>query len=131
MSRLRIVVADDYQPMRDSLVRLLSEDFDVVDAVDNGEAVVEAASRLKPDVLVLDIAMPVMSGVAAAAQLRADGSDVRIVFITMHPDREFVERAAAFGAIGFVVKDRMVLDLVPAIQEVVAGRAFISPTLRD
>ena len=131
MSRLRIVVADDHQPMRESLVRLLSKDFDVVDAVDNGEAVVESAARLKPDVLVLDIAMPVMSGIAAAARLRAAGSDVRIVFVTMHADSEFVEGATALGTIGFVVKDRMVLDLVPAIEEVVAGRAFTSPSLRD
>jgi DNA-binding NarL/FixJ family response regulator len=131
MSRLRIVVADDHQPMRQLLVQLLSQDFDVVDAVGNGEAVVKSAERLNPDVLVLDIAMPVMSGIAAAARLRAAGSEARIVFVTMHHDPEFVEESTALGTVGFVVKDRLVLDLVPAIQEVVAGRTFTSPSIRD
>jgi len=130
MSRLRILVADDHQPMRDTLVGMLSKDFDVVAAVADGEAVVAAAGRLQPDVLVIDIAMPVMSGIAAAARLKASGSKAAIVFVTMHHDREFVEESSALGAVGFVAKDRLVSDLVPAIREVIAGRAFTSPSVR-
>ena len=116
--------------MRDSIVRMLSREFDVVDAVGDGQAVVSAAARLHPDLLVLDIAMPGLNGIAAAAQVKASGSDAKVVFVTNLPDREFVDESLALGAVGYIVKDRLVADLFPAIREVLAGRSFISPSLR-
>jgi DNA-binding NarL/FixJ family response regulator len=130
VSRLRVLVADDHQAMLDNLVRLLSHDFDVVAAVRDGAAAVNEASRIKPDVLVLDISMPIMSGIAAAGRLKARGSTAKVVFVTMHHDREFVQGAAALGTVGFVVKDRLLSDLMPAVRNVLAGEPFVSPSVR-
>lgn len=129
MNRLRVLVADDHSAMRDQLVRMLSREFDVVAAVSDGEAVVVEASRVTPDLLVLDIAMPTLSGIAAAARVIASGLPAKIVFVTMHQDREFAREASTLGAVGFVVKDRLGLDLMPAIRSVLAGRAFVSPSV--
>jgi DNA-binding NarL/FixJ family response regulator len=127
---LRVLVADDHQAMLDNLVRLLSPDFDVVATVRDGAAAVREAPRVDPDILVLDIAMPVLSGIGAASRLKANGSTAKVVFVTMHDDREFVDGAAALGNVGFVVKNRLVSDLIPAIRSVLAGQPFISPSLR-
>jgi DNA-binding NarL/FixJ family response regulator len=116
--------------MLDTLVRLLSMDFDVVAAVPDGLAAVQQAEHLNPDLLVLDIAMPTLNGIAAAARLRERGSTAKIVFVTNMRDREFVEESLALGDVGFVVKDRLVSDLLPAIRRVLAGEAFVSPSVR-
>ena len=129
MNRPRVLVADDHRAMLDSLVRLLTRDFDVVAAVTDGIAAVAEAEQLEPDLLVLDIAMPGMSGIAAAAQLKQTGSTTKVVFVTMHHDREYVQESLALGAGGFVVKDRLVTDLLPAVREVLAGHTFVSPTV--
>ena len=128
VSRVRVLVADDHRAMLESLVRLLSRDHDVVAAVPDGLAVVSDAARLQPDLLVLDIAMPGLSGIAAAKQLKARGSTAKVVFVTMHHDREFVEASLTLGPVGFVAKDRLMLDLLPAIRDVLAGQSFVSPT---
>ncbi len=130
MTRLRVLVADDHKAMRDNLVRMLAREFDVVAAVGDGEAVVSEAERVNPDVLVLDVAMPVMGGIAAADLLKAAGSTAKVVFVTMHHDREFVQESSALGVVGFVVKDRLVSDLMPAIHSVLAGRPFVSSSVR-
>jgi DNA-binding NarL/FixJ family response regulator len=127
VNRLRALVADDHQAMLDQLVRLLSQELDVVAAVQDGAAAVNAAARVHPDVLVLDIAMPILSGIAAAGQLKAHGSTASVVFVTMQRDRELVQGAVAQGIIGFVAKDRLFSDLMPAIRSVVAGESFVSP----
>jgi DNA-binding NarL/FixJ family response regulator len=129
VKRLRVLVADDHQAMLESLVHLLAGHFDVVAAVRDGGAVVTEAVRLNPDVLVLDVAMPVMSGIAAAGRLQAAGSTAKIVFVTMYQDREFVQESSTLGAVGFVVKSRLMSDLLPAIQDVLSGRSFVSPTV--
>jgi DNA-binding NarL/FixJ family response regulator len=130
VSRLRVLVADDHQAMLDNLVCLLSHDFDVVAAVCDGQAVVNEVPRVNPDVLVLDIAMPLLSGIDAASRLKASGSTAKVVFVTMRPDPEFVESAATLGTVGFVVKDRLVSDLMPAIRSVLADQPFVSPSIR-
>jgi DNA-binding NarL/FixJ family response regulator len=114
--------------MLDSLVRLLSNEFEVVAAVTDGLAVVEAAAQLKPDLLVLDIAMPGLNGIAAATRVKESGSAAKVVFVTNLHDREFVDESLALGDVGFVVKDRLVADLLPAIRKVLAGRSFVSPS---
>jgi DNA-binding NarL/FixJ family response regulator len=128
--RPRVLVADDHAAMLDHLVRLLSQDFDVVATVRDGAAAVREAPRLNPDILVLDIAMPVLNGIEAAGRLKANGSTAKVVFVTMHQEREFVDGAAALGSVGFVVKNRLVSDLIPAIHSVLAGRSFVSPSVR-
>ena len=115
--------------MRDSLVRLLSGEFEVVASVADGLAVVSTATRLEPDLLVLDIAMPGLNGIAAAARLKQSGSTAKVVFVTNLHDREFVQESLALGDVGFVVKDSLVADLLPAIRSVLAGHSFVSPTI--
>lgn len=129
--KARVLVADDHEPMLQHLVQMLAAaDFEVVGAVGNGTEAVADALRLAPDVLVLDISMPVMGGIAAAARLRALGSVARLVFITMHHELEFRHQALAFGVTAFVVKERLASDLLPAIDSVLEGRPFVSPTDR-
>ena len=124
---IRVLVADDHRAMLDSLVRLLSSEFDVVAAVADGLAAVTEAKRLEPDLLVLDISMPGLNGIAAAVRLKEGGSTAKIVFVTNLHDREFVQESLALGKVGFVVKDRLVADLLPAIRQVLAGQSFVSP----
>ena len=128
-ARPRVIVADDHRTMRDTLVAMLSREFDVVAAVTDGLAVISKAEQLDPDLLVLDIAMPGLNGIAAAARLREHGSNAKVVFVTNLRDREFLQESLALGDIGFVVKDRLVADLLPAIRLVLSGETFVSPTV--
>jgi DNA-binding NarL/FixJ family response regulator len=127
--RPRVIVADDHRAMLDTLVRLLAGEFDVVASVADGLSAVEEAIRQEPDLLVLDIAMPGLNGIAAAARLKERGSTAKIVFVTNMRDREFVHGSLALGTVGFVVKDRLVADLLPAIRSVLAGHTFVSPSV--
>jgi DNA-binding NarL/FixJ family response regulator len=128
-TRPRVVVADDHRAMLDTLLHLLSSDFEVVAAVSDGISVVKAAAQFNPDVLVLDIAMPHLNGIAAAARVKESGSPAKVVFVTYLHDREFVQESLALGDVGFVVKDRLVADLLPAIESVLRGHSFVSPTV--
>ena len=128
--RVRVLVADDHRAMLHTLVQMLSRDFDIVAAVADGVSVVQKAAELAPDLLVLDIAMPGMNGIAAARAVKETGSTAKIVFVTNMRDREFVDGSLALGDIGFVVKDRLVADLLPAVRRVLAGETFVSPTLK-
>jgi DNA-binding NarL/FixJ family response regulator len=129
-TRPRVLVADDHRAMLDSLVSLLTRDFDVVAAVTDGAAAVAEAEQLEPDLLVLDVAMPGLNGIAAAARLKEHGSRAKVVFVTNMRDREFLQESLTLGDVGFVVKDRLVADLLPAIRRVLAGQTFVSPTVQ-
>ncbi len=129
VNRPRVLVADDHPPMLESLIRLLSRDFDVVAAVTDGMSAVTETQHLEPDLLVLDIAMPRLNGIAAAAYLKAHGSTAKVVFVTNMRDREFVQESLALGDVGFVAKDRLVADLLPAARSVLKGETFISPSV--
>ena len=127
MVRTRILIADDHKEMRDKVVRELEPEFEVVGSVANGQALLAAAPKMQPDVCVLDISMPIMSGIEAASQLQASGSVPRIVFLTVHKEPDFLEAALDTGALGYVLKSRMGADLIPAIHSVLSGRLFVSP----
>lgn len=127
MTRARILVAEDHELMRDRVVRLLKRDFDVVDAVANGKALLEAAARLKPDVCVLDISMPLLNGIETVTCLKKSDSTAKIIFLTIHSDSDFVGAAFKSGVEGYVFKTRMANDLIVAVREVLAGRTFLSP----
>jgi DNA-binding NarL/FixJ family response regulator len=129
MSKIRVLLADDYRPILESVSRLLGPGFEIVGEAQNGHILVEAALKLKPDVIVTDISMPILNGIEAAKRLREAGSAARIVFLTVILDRDFISTCLAAGALGYVVKARLGSDLEPAIREAVAGRIFISPAL--
>ena len=128
MARARILVADDHEEVRNMIVRLLKRRFDVLAAVGDGPTFLEAVARLKPDLCVVDISMPNMSGIEVARRIKKDDSGIRIVFLTLHDDFDFRDAALATGAEGYVIKARMGCDLLVAVSEVLAGRKFFVET---
>ena len=126
--RARILLADDHVELLSMAERMVETDpaFEVVETFTNGQAVVDQAARLQPDVAVLDITMPGLNGIEVARQLVK--LDVKVVFLTVHDDPDYLRSALSTGAIGYVVKDRLATDLVPALRDALAGRQFISPS---
>jgi DNA-binding NarL/FixJ family response regulator len=120
-------LADDHKEIREKVMQQLDPEFEVVGAVEDGNALMKAASRMKPDVCVVDISMPIMNGLEAVTEMKASGSTVKIVFLTVHEDPDFLKAALDAGASGYVVKSRVASDLSPAIRAALAGRLFISP----
>jgi DNA-binding NarL/FixJ family response regulator len=126
LARARILVADDHEEVRNTIVRLLKRRFNVVAALGDGPTFLEAFARLKPDLCVLDISMPQMSGIEVARRIKNDDGKMRIVFLTLHDDFDLRAAALATGAEGYVTKAKMGGDLLVAISEVLAGRRFDS-----
>ena len=124
-----LLVADDHQSMREKVVSTLETEFSVVGAVCDGQEMLDAESRVKPDVVILDISMPKINGIEAATRLRQRDSEARIIFLTVHDEPEFLNAALAAGAIGYVIKSRIASDLLLAVREAMAGRRFVSPSL--
>jgi DNA-binding NarL/FixJ family response regulator len=129
VARARILLADDHKEMREGVVRMLGHEFELLEPVSDGAALLDAASRLKPDVCLIDISMPVVNGIEAAALLRKGGSTAKIIILTIHEDPDFLMAALNAGASGYVVKPRMASDLRAAIKEVLSGRTYISSSL--
>jgi DNA-binding NarL/FixJ family response regulator len=129
VTRARILLADDHKGMRDRVVLMLEHEFEMLEPVKDGQALLEAASRLEPDVCLMDISMPIINGIEAAIQLRENGSKSKIIFLTIHEDTDFLVAALKAGASGYVVKPRMASDLRVAVKEVLAGRTYISSSL--
>lgn len=123
--RPKLILADDHSAMLRELMRLLQRDCEVVAAVADGDLAIQSAKELKPDLMVLDIHMPRMGGIEAARELRRLGCAVKIVFLTIERDPQFVSLATATGA-SYVLKSRMHRDLLTAIRETLAGNAFVS-----
>jgi len=128
VGNVRILLADDHPRILEMVASLLEPAFQIVGRVGNGQALIEAAAQLKPDAIVTDISMPVLNGIEAANQLKESGSTSKLVFLTVHTDPDFVRACFAAGALAFVCKPRMSIDLLPAIQQALAGRTFVSPT---
>ena len=128
MTRTRILLGEDHKEMRERVVRLLEPEFEMVGAAEDGLALLEAAERMRPDVCVVDISMPRMSGIEAAEHLRERAPEAKVVFLTVHEDPDFVRAALETEALGYVVKSRMASDLRTAIREALAGRLFVSPS---
>ena len=127
MNRPRILLADDHAPMRERVSGLLEAEFEIVGSVDNGRDLVSEAERLQPDIVLLDISMPGLTGIDAARELRQGGLKSKFIFLTVHERIEFVNACLAEGALGYVVKSRVTLDLVESLHEALLGRRFISP----
>jgi DNA-binding NarL/FixJ family response regulator len=122
----RVLLVDDNQEILDRAAAILSPACTIVGAVQNGAAALESVRALSPDVVVLDISMPGMTGFEVAGRLRRAGSKVPIVFLTIHDDEELVEAAMAAGGIGYVAKTQLPTDLAYAINEACAGRRYVS-----
>jgi DNA-binding NarL/FixJ family response regulator len=129
VSRPRVLLADDHRMVAEGLRTLLSPEFDLVDVVEDGQALVEAARRLRPDVIVADIGMPRLNGFEALAELRKDDPGVKVVFLTMHQEAAYARRALEAGALSFVLKHSAPAELVTAIRAVLEGATYVTPTL--
>ena len=132
MTRARIVVADDHANMLERVSRVLETDYDVVAAVPDGLTAVDAVDRLKPDLAILDISMPGLTGLEAAVKLADMGRNARVIFLTVHEDQEFVDAARSTGALGYVLKRNILTDLLPAVRRALTGRTtFLAPLIGD
>lgn len=129
MNRPRILLADDHRILLEALRSLLSDEFEVVDLAEDGRAMIAAARKLQPDLIVADIAMPHLNGIDALIQLRKSMPRIKTVFLTMHQEVAYACRALEAGAAGFLLKDAATAELVLAIRTALAGSIYITPAL--
>jgi DNA-binding NarL/FixJ family response regulator len=129
MNRPRVLLADDHRMVAEGLKSLLTAEFELVAVVDDGRGLVEAAKKLRPEVIVTDITMPHLNGLDALVQLKRDHPSVKVVFLTMHHDVAYARRALESGASGFVLKHSAPAELVMAIRAALDGKTFITPAL--
>ena len=127
--RPRVLLADDHLLVAEALTSLLTPEFDLVGVVEDGRALLEAAGKLHPDVIVADVSMPHLNGIDALAQLRQGGDRTPVVFLTMHRDVTFARRALDAGASGFVLKHSASVELVAAIRAALQGKTYLTPQL--
>jgi DNA-binding NarL/FixJ family response regulator len=129
MKRPRVLLADDHALIVGAFEKLLAAECDVVGTVTNGREVVDAAGSLRPDVVVLDISMPLLNGLEAARQIKQRHPDVRVIFLTMNEDAGLAVEAFKAGASGYLLKRSAVSELGSAIREVTDGRSYITPLI--
>src|SRR6185369_4634264 len=127
MKRPRVLLADDHRLLREAFTRLLEPGCEVVAAVADGRALLAAAPELRPDVVVLDIAMPLLNGIDAARQLKRLMPEVKVIFLTVSEDPDLAAEAFRAGASGYLLKNSAASELLEAIQEVFRGRSYVTP----
>ena len=127
MKRPRVLLADDHKIILEGLRSLLQSEFELVGTVEDGRAMVAAAEKLKPDVIVADISMPLLNGIEAARQLQKANVQAKIIFLTMHPDVTYATRAFEAGASGYVLKHSAPSELITAIKEALSGGTYVAP----
>jgi two-component system, NarL family, response regulator NreC len=125
--RARVILADDHAMVAEGLGRLIGEVADLVGRVGDGRQLVDSARRLKPDIIISDVSMPVMSGLDALRQLKAEGSQARFIFLTVHTEAQLAAEALRAGASGYLLKAAAGEELFEAIRAAMAGRVFLSP----
>ena len=129
MTRPRVLIGEDHRIVAEGLLSLLAHDFDMLEVAEDGSALVEAARRLLPDVIVADISMPSLNGIEALAVVRRDGLWVPVVFLTMHSDVAYARRALEAGAAGYVLKHAAATELLQGVRSALQGGTFVSPAI--
>jgi DNA-binding NarL/FixJ family response regulator len=127
MRKARLLLADDHTLVLEGLKKILETDFDLVGAAENGRELLRLAEELKPDVVLVDISMPLLNGIDACKQLLKTTPDAKVIFITMHADADYVAEAFRAGASGYLLKRSAASELVNAIHEVLKGRCYVTP----
>ena len=127
--RPRILIADDHTLIADLCKRLLEAEFEVVGTVGDGRALIRAAAILKPDVIVVDITMPVLNGIDAACQVKQELRAVKVIYLTMNPDPEIAAEAFRRGGSGYLLKTCAASEMVIAVRAVLQGRSYMSAAL--
>ena len=131
MNKIRVLLADDHTILRDGIRALLDDqaDIEVIGEAQDGLSTVKMVAKLKPDVVIMDIAMPMMNGLEATRQIQRDYPQVRVLILTMHENEEYIRQVLAAGALGYVLKDAAAHDLLGAIRAVHRGEAVLSPAI--
>jgi len=129
MGRTKILLADDHKMFSQGLQTLLEDEFDLVGTVGDGQALVDAAKRLNPDVIIVDISMPVLNGFDAVRQLKEWGTAAKIIFLTMHADDRLLAEAFRCGGVGYVLKQSAGEELILAVKQVLAGHKYVTPLI--
>jgi DNA-binding NarL/FixJ family response regulator len=129
MTKPRVLLADDHRIVAEGLKSLLADEFDLAGIVEDGRALVQAAVDVRPDVIVTDVSMPLLSGIDALLQIRKDNPDARVVLLTMHRDAAYARRALEAGASGYVLKHSAPAELVLALRAALQGRTYVSPEI--
>ena len=129
MKRIRILLADDHKIFLNGLRSLLEPGFEIVGMVEDGRALVAFVQKLRPDVIVVDISMPLLNGIEAVRQIKKLNTQVKVVFLTMHADVTYAIRAFEAGASGFVLKHSASSELLTAISEAIKGRTYVTPMI--
>jgi DNA-binding NarL/FixJ family response regulator len=124
--RFRLVLADDHEDILDEVRQLVSSDFEVVGAVKNGTALIEAVTELRPDAVICDIYMPGLNGIASGAQILRSGLCRSVIVLTMHNERHLIGKALQEGIQGYVLKEDASEELIPAVYAVVGGSRYLS-----
>jgi len=128
-TRPRIVIAEDFVLIQENIRRSLPPDCEVIATVENGAAALDAVAALQPDILLLDVSLPDISGFQVAKELSGTNPAVKVIFLTAHADRSYVERAFEMGVKGYLLKGKMWTELPKAIREVLAGGVYRSPLI--
>lgn len=131
MNRIRLLLADDHVMFSEGLRSLLRDEFELLGTVTTGKELVESTLTLKPEVILVDISMPVLNGFDAVREIRKRGSEAKVIFLTMHDDAMLVGEALRCGASGYILKQSAGEELVNAIREVAQGNNYISPLITN
>lgn len=131
MVKPRVLLADDHALLLGAFEKLLSEECEIVGTVPDGRALVAAADQLKPDVIVLDISMPLLNGLEAARQIKQRLRDVKLIFLTMNEDADLAAEAFRCGASAYLLKRSAASELATSIREVMKGRSYITPLIAE
>src|SRR6266581_1588131 len=129
MRRTRLLMADDHTLVLEGIRKLLENEFELVGSVEDGRALLRAAERLRPDVILLDISMPLLNGIEACRQLVKSMPGLRVIFLTMHADVVYVEESLRAGGAGYLLKRSAASELVQAIRTVMRGRIYVTPLI--
>ncbi len=127
MKQPRVLLADDHKLLLEAFKKLLEPECKIVGSVTDGRALLAAASKLKPDIIVLDISMPMLNGLDAGEQLKKMMPDVKLIFLTVNEDPDFVSEAFRVGASGYLLKSSAASELFQAIQDVCRGKTYVTP----
>jgi DNA-binding NarL/FixJ family response regulator len=129
MGRIRILLADDHPMICSGFQRLLEPDYEVVGCVEDGHALLKAAEELRPDIVLVDIGMPVLNGLDAARELKKNMPRVKLMFLTMNPDCDIAAEAFRIGASAYLLKNSQSSELLRAIHDVVRGLSYVDPQI--
>jgi DNA-binding NarL/FixJ family response regulator len=129
MHRSRILIADDHNLVAELCVKMLEAEFEVVGVVSDGRALIRTAADLRPDVIIVDVGMPILNGLDAAQKVKQMLPAIKVIFLTMNPDPELAAEAFRRGASGYLLKTSAAAEMVVSVREVLRGKSYLSPRM--